>query len=95
MMKSIVNNLIPITNGFYRVAIASVIILLIPLIAMQFTHEVNWDKKDFIVMGVLLFGMGSLFVLVSRKVPQKRFLIGAIFLAILLCIWAQLAVGIV
>ena len=94
-MKSIDNNFTLITNVFYRVAIVTFIILCVPFIAMQFTHEVNWDKNDFIIMGALLFSMGSLFVLISRKMPRKRLLIGSIFIAIFLCIWAELAVGLV
>jgi uncharacterized membrane protein len=29
-------------------------ILAIPLVAMQFTNEVNWKLSDFVVMGALL-----------------------------------------
>lgn len=36
------------------------ILLLIPLIAMQFTIEVNWDIPDFARIGVLLSGIGFL-----------------------------------
>ena len=34
------------------------IVLIIPLIAMQFTTEVNWDISDFIIAGLLLYGTG-------------------------------------
>jgi hypothetical protein len=70
-------------------------LLLIPLVAMQFTSEVNWDAFDFTVMGSLLFGIGSLFVLVSRKVPRRYWaIIGVLFAASLVYVWAELAVGI-
>jgi peptidoglycan/LPS O-acetylase OafA/YrhL len=72
------------------------LILLIPLIAMQFTKEVNWTLLDFIVAGILLLGTGLLCDLVSRKVNKivYRIVICAAILAVLLLIWVQLAVGI-
>ena len=80
---------------FGWLAVATGVILLIPLIAMQFTNEVNWDAFDFAVMGFLLFGTSSLFVLVSRNVPRKYWgVIGVMFAAALLYVWAELAVGI-
>lgn len=83
------------SRAFLWVALATGLILLIPLTAMQFTAEVNWDGFDFLVMGALLFGMGSLFVLVSRKVPRRvRLLSAGAFLLAFLYLWAELAVGI-
>jgi Kef-type K+ transport system membrane component KefB len=73
-----------------------VIVLLIPLVAMQFTNEVDWKIPDFIIMGVLLVSTGLLIELVLRKVKNVRYRIvicGAI-LFMLLLIWAELAVGI-
>ena len=72
------------------------LLLLIPLIAMQFTDEVNWTLFDFIVFGVLLLATGLMCELIIRKVNKIEYRI-AICLAILvafLLIWAELAVGI-
>ena len=48
------------------------IILLIPLIAMQFTNEVDWTPIDFVVAGVLLLGTGLIFDLVIRKIKNTK-----------------------
>jgi hypothetical protein len=72
------------------------ILLLIPLIAMQFTNEVDWNIFDFVIMGILLTGTGLLCELVLRKVKsiQNRIIICAAILFIFFLIWAELAVGI-
>ena len=80
---------------FGWLALATSLLLSVPLIAMQFTPEVNWTGFDFAVMAVLLFGMGSLFVLIARNVPrQYRTLLAVGMGLLLLYIWAELAVGI-
>lgn len=72
------------------------VLLLIPLVAMQFTDEVDWDVRDFIIMGVLLLGTGLLLELVLRKVKslKNKVLIGGAILLGFFLIWAELAVGI-
>lgn len=71
-------------------------LLLIPLVAMQFTEEVKWDVTDFIVAGGLLFGTGLLCEFVMRKVnkTKHRIIFCGIILAVLFLIWVELAVGI-
>ena len=77
------------------IALATGLILLVPLVAMQFTDEVNWTVADFVVIGVLLFGTGLVFVLAARRVRKKehRIAIGVVLAAALLWIWVELAVG--
>ena len=72
------------------------LVLLVPLVAMQFTDEVNWDLFDFVIMGGLLLGTGLLCELVLRnfKSLKSRIIICGIVLLVLFLVWAELAVGI-
>ena len=94
-MNQKMNDAVGQNSVFLWIAIATAAILLIPLVALQFTAQVSWDMADFIVMGALLFGMASLFVVAARTTARRhRKLIGVIFVAAFLYIWAELAVGI-
>ena len=72
------------------------IILLIPLVAMQFTNEVNWNFADFIILGILLLATGLSCELVLRQVKSvtNRIIICGIILFVLFLVWAEMAVGI-
>lgn len=74
----------------------ALLLLLIPLIAMQFSDEVNWTLFDFVVAAILLLGTGLVIEFVLRNVKKitHRIIICIIILAVLLLIWAELAVGI-
>jgi len=76
--------------------ISTVLLLLIPLIAMQFTNQVNWAPSDFIVAAVLLLSTGFAIDFIIKKVRTKKYLItlSAIIVVMLLLVWAELAVGI-
>lgn len=94
-MGTTANSLIMRNNAFAWIALATCFILLVPLVAMQLTDAVNWNIMDFVVMGSLLFGAGSIFILVARKTSRKYWpAIGAVVAAALLYVWAELAVGI-
>jgi len=72
-------------------------ILSIPFFAMQLGAEgVDWDLKDFIIMGILLFGSGLVMEFTLRKFTSTKTRViacGLILLAFFLT-WAELAVGI-
>ena len=72
------------------------IILSIPLIAMQFTKEVNWTISDFLVMGILLFTTVFTidFVLKKFKTLKSRLILIVGIVVLLALVWAELAVGI-
>ena len=71
-------------------------LLLIPLIAMQFTDEVNWTTTDFIIAGGLLFGAGLISEIVLRNIKKRNYKVGLLsaILIIVFLIWVELAVGI-
>lgn len=82
--------------NFVAIAIIVGCILLVPLIAMQFTDEVVWTLSDFIIAGILLFGAGTIFNFAMIKIKNRNYKIiaGIAILLILFYIWAELAVGI-
>jgi hypothetical protein len=49
-----------------RVALVTSCVLLLPLVAMQFTDEVDWGVADFVFAGLLLGGTGLLLELAVR-----------------------------
>lgn len=72
------------------------LLLLIPLIGMLFSNEVNWSFFDFIIMGILILVMSFGIKLVLKTTPKKmyRILIIGIILILFLLVWAELAVGV-
>ncbi|MEZ4920496.1 MAG: hypothetical protein R2792_15445 [Saprospiraceae bacterium] len=78
------------------VFIATSVLLLIPLVAMLFTNEVDWSPFDFLIMGGLLLSAGLAIEFFTRKVKNKT--MGVILvlstLLVFLLIWAELAVGV-
>jgi len=78
------------------ILITAAALLLIPLIAMNFTNEVNWKIFDFLIAGVLLIGTGLTLEFILRKIKTLGYrilFVIALFLVLFL-IWAELAVGI-
>ena len=85
-------------KSILRIAlVATVIILLVPFVAMQFTNEVDWSASDFIIMGALVFGTGLAYVLISRFSSDTAYktAIGLAIGSTFFMVWANLAVGLI
>ena len=82
---------------FVSLALAAAFILLIPLVAMQFTDEVNWNFADFAAAWGLIVGAGLTYKLVVRKMGNNayRAAVGVAVASALLLIWINLAVGVI
>ena len=72
------------------------LLLLTPLIAMQFTEEVNWTMSDFITAAILLLGTAIMYEFIMQKVTKTkhRIILCAVILVAFILIWIELAVGI-
>jgi len=83
----------------WRVAVwgSAVLLLLLPLVAMQFTEEVAWTPFDFIVFGVMLLAACGTYELGARLSSSTayRAAIGIAVVAGFLLVWINLAVGII
>jgi uncharacterized membrane protein len=71
-------------------------LLLIPLIGMAITDQINWSPFDFIIMGSLLISLSVGINFISCRVNnlKNRVLYIGILVLIFILIWAELAVGI-
>lgn len=73
------------------------LLLLLPLVAMQFTAEVDWTGSDFVFAAVLIGGTGALFELTVRMSRNLfyRAGMGVALAAAFLTVWANGAVGMI
>lgn len=84
------------TNSVVRVVLGTAVLLLVPLVAMQFSDDVDWKLNDFVVAGVLLMAAGFVLELIISKIRGKNHRIIAVSVLVLafLYLWAELAVGV-
>ncbi len=81
-------------NRIIFIVLTVAAILLIPLIAMQFTDQVVWTVSDFVIMGILLLITGFALDFTLRKAGKYKVAIAIAIILLFLYIWAELAVGI-
>lgn len=78
-----------------RTGLGTALLLLIPLVAMQFSKEVSWGLGDFAAAAVLLFVSGMVYSLLAPRTRSfnQRVVLGFLVLPVLAAVWAELAVG--
>jgi hypothetical protein len=76
---------------------SAALLLLLPLVAMQFTREVDWDGRDFAVIAALLGIACGTFELGLRLSPSPAYRAGFAIAAVagFLLVWVNLAVGMI
>lgn len=86
-----------LSTSIARIAGVTAAILLIPFIAMRFSAEVNWTFSDFLIMGILIFGTGMAYTLISRISDDLsyRLALGTGIGTGFFLIWSNLAVGLI
>lgn len=86
----------PLANSVLAVLLVAGVILLVPLVAMQFTKEVVWTLGDFVAAGMLLICTGLMVVLSARRLRRRRArcIVGVALALALILTWIELAVGI-
>ena len=79
------------------VALGTAVLLSIPLVAMQFTDEVNWGPVDFLIAGLLIFGAGFAYVMFIRyqSTLVYKAAIASSIGSTFLMVWANLGVGLI
>jgi len=72
------------------------LLLLVPLIGMQVSNEVNWTLSDFVIGGVILFTFGLIVAFAAQNIRKRstRLIAIGIILLILALLWGEHAVGI-
>ena len=65
-----------------RVGLVTGLVLLIPLVGMQFSEEVNWTVGDFVFAAILLAGTGFLIEVAIRRPDNLAYKAAAVMIAI-------------
>ena len=82
-------------NSMARSMLAAQLVLLVPLVAMLFSNEMDWSAADFLVAGILLAGLGSAthLLITGIKNSFRQSVLGLVIAAAMVLIWIELAVG--
>ncbi len=83
-------------SSFGWLALIVVTLLAAISLVILLSNGMTWSLSDFLIAGILLFGVGSLFILGAQKLrtTSHRIVGGVILLLMTIYIWAELAVGI-
>ena len=72
------------------------LLLIIPLIGMKFTDQINWNLSDFFLSAIILLSFSLIANFIIQKINNKntRIFSLTIIIIFLILVWAELAVGI-
>jgi len=87
--KSLINKIL------LKALLLAVAVLCIPLIAMQFTLEVQWTLLDFAVMAILVVSTVSSYLIAAHVFPKFKVYLLIFASCSFLLIWTEMAVGLV
>ena len=83
----------------FRIAAWAVaaLLLMLPLIAMQFSDQVDWKAADFVVFGAMLAGVGVTFELAAAYTGNTmyRIAVGVAVVSAFVLVFVNLAVGVI
>lgn len=79
-----------------RLLIGVTAVLLVLFFGASPIEGVSWSLFDFLVLGLLLFIPGFLYILISPRISRRcRFIVSIVLIIVAVFIWAELAVGLV
>jgi dipeptide/tripeptide permease len=86
-----------LSSRLKKILISITVILTIPVLGKLFTDDFQWALPDFFIAAILLYGTGIMIDFILRKVQKKshKIALNGLILLVLLCIWAELAVGLI
>jgi dipeptide/tripeptide permease len=86
-----------LSSRLKKILISITVILTIPVLGKLFTDDFQWALPDFIIGAILLYGTSFMIDVIMRKVQKKshKIALNGLILLVLLCIWAELAVGLI
>lgn len=72
------------------------LLLIIPLIGMNLTDEIDWTLSDFIISGLILlvFSLTINFIILRISNRKKRVFYITILFILFMLVWTELALGI-
>lgn len=84
-----------LSHRYILLLIACTVLLSVPLVAMQFTNEVNWSIFDFLVAAVLLYSAATSVEFIMQKVKKTilKIVLMLVLAMMFSILWLELAVG--
>jgi hypothetical protein len=72
----------PLHRSAARIALVTLLVLLVPFVWMQFSDDAAWSGADFVLAGALLVGTGVVLELAARHARSPVFRVLAIVIAL-------------